>query len=36
LPAHGITISGMMSIMESDQMQLINPALKLIIPGFSP
>ena len=36
LPAHGITISGMMSIMESDQMQLINPALKLIVPGFSP
>jgi len=35
LPAHGIAISGMMNNMASDQMQLISPALEILIPGFS-
>jgi D-alanyl-D-alanine carboxypeptidase len=36
LPAQGITISGMMNNMESDQMQLIFPAIELLVPEFSP
>lgn len=36
LPAQGIIISGMMSNMESDQMQLIFPAIELLVPEFSP
>jgi D-alanyl-D-alanine carboxypeptidase len=36
LPAQGITISGMMSNMESDQMQLISPAIEILVPKLSP
>lgn len=36
LPNQRITISGMMSNMASDQMELISPALEILIPGFSP
>ena len=35
LPFQGITISGMMSNITSDQMWLISPALELLVPGFS-
>ena len=34
LPTQGITISGMMNNMASDQIQLISPALEILIPGF--
>jgi len=36
LPAQGITISGMMSNITSDQMQLISPAIEILIPKLSP
>jgi D-alanyl-D-alanine carboxypeptidase len=35
LPNHEISISGMMNNMASDQMQLIGPALEILVPGFS-
>lgn len=35
LPAQAITISGMMNHITSSQMQLISPALELLVPGFS-
>ena len=36
LPAQAITISGMMNSIPSDQMQLIYPALEILVPAFSP
>ncbi len=36
MPAQGITISGMMNKIPSDQMQLIAPALEILVPAFSP
>jgi D-alanyl-D-alanine carboxypeptidase len=35
LPNHEISISGMMNNMASDQIQLIGPALEILVPGFS-
>jgi D-alanyl-D-alanine carboxypeptidase len=36
LPVQGITIAGMMNSIPSDQMQLIFPALEILVPEFSP
>jgi len=36
LPVQGITIAGMMNNIPSDQMQLVFPALKILVPEFSP
>ena len=36
LPIQGITIAGMMNSIPSDQMQLIVPTLRILVPEFSP
>lgn len=36
LPVQGITIAGMMNSIPSDQMQLIIPILRILVPEFSP
>jgi D-alanyl-D-alanine carboxypeptidase len=36
LPVQGITIAGMMNSIPGDQMQLILPALEVLVPEFSP
>ena len=36
LPVQGITLSGMMNKIPSDQMQLLVPALEILVPAFSP